>query len=51
MFAATRALRATNPVASVTNAANAVKQGMKESGSGGDAVLKKGAKRDPELYV
>lgn len=47
MFAVTRALRAS----SVANVANAAKEAVKESGSGSNAVLKKGAKRDPELYV
>lgn len=47
MFAITRALRAS----SVANVANAAKEAVKESGSGNNAVLKKGAKRDPELYV
>lgn len=50
MFRATRVLRA-NPVAQATNAVNAVKREIKNTGSGGDTVLKKGARRDPELYV
>lgn len=47
MFRATRVLRA----GAVANAAQAVKREVKSAGSGRDAVLQKGAKRDPELYV
>lgn len=57
MFRATRALQA-GPMFRATAVRRAgvieqVKMGLQssEKGSGKDAVLKKGAKRDPELYV